>query len=300
MAGHGAGGRPGVAGQQRLDDGQVLAAFLGEAVAVVAGLVALPGDVAEGAEEGLEPAQLLAQKGVAAGVGNEVVQPAVHGAGLGDESGGLPPADGLESLEVHCQGVQLGQLDPPAGGAGGLALEDPADLADLADLVRRDAADDGPAVGQQVDDADAGQRDERLADRRVADAEALGQLLGDEVLAGAKAPLEDIGEQGFHDRLAAQAVVAIQGFRITRGRHGKLRRRGGQAGRTSLWHRARTKASRFYRIRKILYRTTHPSGVPPRTRPRVRPGLPIARHPWRILTLDSACGWCAGYARDPC
>ena len=58
--------------------------LLGQAVVVVAGGVVLPGHVAEDAEQRLEPADFLAQEGVAARVGDQVVQPAVHGAGLGD------------------------------------------------------------------------------------------------------------------------------------------------------------------------------------------------------------------------
>ena len=79
------------------------------------------------------------------------------------------------------------------------------------EAVRRDLADDGPAVGQEVDDADAGQRDQGLADRRVADPEAHGQLLGHQVRAGTEAALEDLGQQALHQRLAALTVVARQG-----------------------------------------------------------------------------------------
>src|SRR5262249_3812561 len=61
---HGPGGRLAVAGQQALDDGQVLVGLLGQAVEVVAGLVLLPGDVAERPEQDLQPAQLLRQEGV--------------------------------------------------------------------------------------------------------------------------------------------------------------------------------------------------------------------------------------------
>src|SRR5579884_2575503 len=50
-----------VAAQERLDDGQMLAAFLGEAVKIVAGFVVLPGDIAEGTKQRLEPGDLLGQ-----------------------------------------------------------------------------------------------------------------------------------------------------------------------------------------------------------------------------------------------
>ena len=58
-----------------------------------------------------------------------------------------------------------------------------------------------------MNDADPGQFDQRLADRRVADAEALCQSLCDQPFAGSQPALEDIGEYGTHHCLAAQAVV---------------------------------------------------------------------------------------------
>ena len=53
---------------------------------IVAGSVALPGDIAEGAEQGLQPADLLGQERIAARIGDQVVQPAVDDAGLLDEA----------------------------------------------------------------------------------------------------------------------------------------------------------------------------------------------------------------------
>ena len=80
------------------------------------------------------------------------------------------------------------RLDAAAGGARRLALQGPAHLADFADIGGGDTANDGAAVGQQVDDADAGQGDQGLADRRMTDAEALGQFLRDKMRAGVSRP----------------------------------------------------------------------------------------------------------------
>ena len=80
------------------------------------------------------------------------------------------------------------RVDPAAGAPDRLAFQDAADLADLADLLGRDPPDDRPAIRQQVDDPDPRQRDQRLADRRVAHAEPLGQGLRDQMLPGPQRP----------------------------------------------------------------------------------------------------------------
>src|SRR5262249_22963806 len=71
MLGHRSGRRFTVAVHKGLDDGEMLVPFLRDAVKVVTGLVVLPGNVAEGAEERFQPAQLVRQIGVAARVSNE-------------------------------------------------------------------------------------------------------------------------------------------------------------------------------------------------------------------------------------
>ena len=76
------------------------------------------------------------------------------------------------------------------------------------------APDDGAAVGQQVDDADAGQGDQRLADGRVADAEALGQLLRDQVLPGAQPALEDVGQERLHHDCLHRPWFPGRGFQF--------------------------------------------------------------------------------------
>src|SRR5262249_2383800 len=65
-------------------------------------------------------------------------------------------------------------------------------------------------VGNQIDDADAAQREQRLADRGVADAEALGQFLGDEVLAGPQPALEHVAQQRLHNTLTSQTTMIGQ------------------------------------------------------------------------------------------
>ena len=174
------------------------------------GRVLLPGHVAEGPEQDLQTTDFLSEKSVAAGVGDQVVQSAIDDAGLLDEARRRARRLSRIAGGILRQRVQLGQVDAAAGPARGRALEDAADLVDLADFAGRDAADDGPAIGRQVDDADAGQRDECLADRRVADAEAIGQLLRDQVLPGPQPTVEDVGQQRLHDRLPAQTMIAFQ------------------------------------------------------------------------------------------
>src|SRR5436190_20455095 len=66
VAGHRLRGRARVAGEQPLDNGEVLTGLLSQAVSVVASAVVFPGDIAESAEQDLEPAQFLAEECVAA------------------------------------------------------------------------------------------------------------------------------------------------------------------------------------------------------------------------------------------
>lgn len=168
----------------------------------------LPGQVAKRPEEDGEPAQFLGEEVVAARGGDQVVELAVDGAGLLDELLGRAKRGDVEPPEVGDQRGQPSGVDPPASGPGGGALEEAADLVNLADFPGGDFADDGAAVRDDVDDADAGEGDEGFADRRVADAEAVGQVLGDEVFAGLEAAVEHVGQQRLHDGLAAEAVVA--------------------------------------------------------------------------------------------
>jgi hypothetical protein len=104
--------------------------------------------------------------------------------------------------------------------ARGLAFQDAADLVDLADVTAGDPADDGAAIGQQVDKPGAGQLDERLADRRVTESEALGQFLRDQALTGAQPALKDLGQQRLDDELAALAVVTLEALAGADGGHG--------------------------------------------------------------------------------
>src|SRR5207237_2176905 len=114
---------------------------------------------------------------------------AVEGAGLGNEVGGGRGRDGHQAADALGERVQLGKVDAAAGAARRLALQHAADLADLVNVSLSNSANDGTAVGQQVDDADAAQGDEGLADGRVANAEALGQFLRDQALPGSQLAL---------------------------------------------------------------------------------------------------------------
>ena len=117
-------------------------------------------------------------------------------------------------------GEQLDRVDPAAGRPHGLAFQGASDLADLADLDRGEPPDDRPAIGEQVDHPAPRQRHQRLADRRVAHPEALGQRLGDQVLPGPESAVDDVLQQRLDDRLPSQAMIALQQFNLHRDRHG--------------------------------------------------------------------------------
>src|SRR5262249_46783900 len=140
---HGSARRLAVAGQERLDDGQMFVGLLGKSVEIVAGFVALPGDIAEGPKQRLEPGNLLSQIRIAARFGNEIVQPAIDGAGLFDEARSRSRPSRDHSPQIVGQGVQLGEINPAASRARRLALQSAANLANLADLVRRETPDAG-------------------------------------------------------------------------------------------------------------------------------------------------------------
>src|SRR5262249_47381743 len=118
------------------------------------------------------------------------------------------------------------EMDTATGASGRLALQDAANLADLANIPGRHRPNDGPAVGQQVDDADAAQGDERLADGRVTNAEAFGKFLRDQALSGPQFALEDVRQQRLDNGLATQAMIAVQRVVPVRSRHGESYREG--------------------------------------------------------------------------
>lgn len=203
MVGHGPGGTASVGGEECLDDGQMFLRFFMQAAVIIARFLALPGDVAERAEEGLEPAEFLSEKGIAARRGDEVVQAVIKGSGPGDEIGTRRRTETTQPAQVVGESMQFGQVDPPAGVAGSGAFEDSADLTDFLDVACADLSDNGAAIRLQVNDADAGQGDERFADRSVADAEALGELLGSQMGARPQASLKDVAQEGLDDGLTS-------------------------------------------------------------------------------------------------
>lgn len=227
MSGHGEGGDVRVACQESLDDGQVLAGLVGKATVVVACLVADVGDVAEGAKQDLQSPQFLGQELVATGMGDEVVQAGVYLASFLDEGGNAGGGPGLEPAQVVGNRVEIAEFDAATGVPGGLAFEEAANLANFADLTSGDGANDGAAVGDEIDDADAGEGDEGLADGGVADAEASSEGLGDEVLTGDEVALEDIGKERLHDGLPTKSVVALE---RRGGRHDSSSRRARREG----------------------------------------------------------------------
>ena len=210
MLRHGAGCVVRLPVEEGLYNREMLDGFLGQTVIVVAGAVVLPGHVAEGPEEDLEAGDFLGEKDIAAGGGDQIVQPAIDRPRLLDEGRAGRGLERHQSFEIGGESVQLGQVDLSTGAASGGTFQDTADGADLADIAGADPANDGSAIGQEIDDTDAGQGDESLANGSVADAEALGQLLRDQVRPGPQSALEDIGEQGLDNGLAAQAVMTVQ------------------------------------------------------------------------------------------
>ncbi len=131
MLGHQSGGLPPVGGQQGLKDGQVFVRLFGQPLQTVMRLIVFPRNVAEGAEHGFQPANLLGQKSVAARPGDQVVQPAVEAASLLKELGALPRFNALQSLELGGQRTELERINAAAGAAHGLALQGAANLANL-------------------------------------------------------------------------------------------------------------------------------------------------------------------------
>ena len=67
--------------------------------------------------------------------------------------------------------------DPPASAACCFALQNPPQMADLAQLLRAKGTQHGAAIGLQFDDADSSQFDEGLTNGRYAHAQPLGQVL---------------------------------------------------------------------------------------------------------------------------
>ena len=81
------------------------------------------------------------------------------------------------------------------------------------------------AEGQQIDDADSGKLDQRLANRRRTDAKFIGQLLHDEPLARVIAAGENAVQNRLHNGLPAQAVRTVD-----HGRWGSASGGGSEAG----------------------------------------------------------------------
>ncbi len=210
MPRHGAGGQFRLAGEQGLDNRQVLVRFFREPLIVVPFFIVLPGQVAKGPEENLQPADLLGEESVAARLGDQVVQSAVDGTGLRNEARAEPILRSHQAFEIGRDVLESAGINAPAGGAGRFALQGLAHLADLANFAGGNLAHDGPAVGQQVDDPDAAQRDQGFPDRRVTDPMTSRQFLRDQAFAGAQPTTKHVGQDRLDDRLPPQAVIAAQ------------------------------------------------------------------------------------------
>src|SRR5262249_1580053 len=81
------------------------------------------GAVTEGPIQELQPVEFVQQKGVAATLGDQVVQSIVQRMGVGDQPVAVVRNRADEPAELGRQLVQLVLADPSAGGPDGLALQ---------------------------------------------------------------------------------------------------------------------------------------------------------------------------------
>jgi hypothetical protein len=181
-----------ITGKQSLNNRQMFVSFLCKTMAVIAGSVMLPRHIAKRPEQHLQATDLVLQEAVPTRIRNAVVQATVHRASLVDETR-TRLNDSHEFPNVVGEGVQVRQTDATASSASRLTFEDAPHLANLADIASRNAANDGSAIGEQVNNADPGECDQRFADRRVTDAEARRQLLRRQALTRTELPVEHVG-----------------------------------------------------------------------------------------------------------
>jgi hypothetical protein len=105
--------------------------------------------------------------------------------------------------------MQLRQIDSTARGASRFRFEGPANVTDFTNFLGANLADNRTAIGQDINDSHPGQFDQGLTDGSMTDSEGGGELLRYEALTGAKLSLKDIGQQGSHDRLSTEPMIAI-------------------------------------------------------------------------------------------
>ena len=85
--------------------------------------------------------------------------------------------------------------DPRRGARGGVRLDQRAHLVEVEQVGGVERADDRAAVGQHVDEPLALEHEQRLADRRARGAEAAGERLGPQPLAGRELAVQDRGPE---------------------------------------------------------------------------------------------------------
>src|SRR5262249_53065419 len=151
VASHGAGRFPWLLRQQGLDDGEVFAGLFGKPMVIIAGLIALPGHVAESAKEDFQATDFFGQEDVGARIGDEVVKPTVNPSGLVDKTR-RTAAQRHQSSQLGSQTVEFSKAYPAARRARGLALQNAAHLTDFAHLTAADPAHDGATIGHEIND----------------------------------------------------------------------------------------------------------------------------------------------------
>ena len=184
--------------QERRHDRQMFGRLDSNAMIVVPRHFQVPGHVAERPEECLQPVQFLGQERIAARFANEIVQAVIELACLGHRA--RIGRRGGEFANLGGEGFHTRRIHSSRRAADRLTLQDPSHLAHLADRPGRDFPHHRAAIGQQVDDANAAQFDQCLANWRVADAEANRERVGHQPLARVQVTLEDIGQDSANDR----------------------------------------------------------------------------------------------------
>ena len=203
-------GRPlAVVRNQRLDNREVLVGFFLEAMEVVMALVVLPRKVAEGTKEHFQPTKFLGEKCVTARRSDHVVKSTVDCTCLINIARRQNVVRLDETYKIGSEFAEHGFVDPSASASNCFAFQSATNVTNLANLFRRNLANDRPAVGEKVDHTNPGEGDQRLANGGMAHAEAIGQCTSHKVLTRTKPAVKDVFEQTLDNRPPALTVVDI-------------------------------------------------------------------------------------------
>ena len=126
----------------------------------------------------------------------------------------------FSALEQVRQSIQFGQRDLPACQPRRFAFQQATYLANLADLLLGNTANNGTTIGLQIDDAHAGQGDHRFAYGRVADAKSRSDVLGHKAVPGPGTAREDVAQKRLNQSRTAMPAACFGGclqFHVGRG-----------------------------------------------------------------------------------